>query len=199
VIILMNAAANLTLFPLARHSAHLRRVMPLIVAGVVTVPFGIMLLLYLDASAVELVAGCATILLALALMAGFERPLGREALGFAVAGVISGVLNGLISTGGPPAILLLTNQGVRKRALRANVLAYFLFLSLASVPMFFVGGLLSATVARTALILTPAMFLGAYVGSKLLCRLPEHHFRIIALVVVMTAGIVTVLSSQGIL
>jgi len=197
VIILLNATANVAMFPLVRKAAHLRRIVPLIVAGIAAVPLGMLLLLRLDPQTVKLVAGLATILFALAFLAGFRRPFANEKWGFAAAGLISGTSNGLISTGGPPAVLFLTNQGVPKQAFRANLIAYFLFLNLASVPMFLAGGLLSVSVARYALMLVPAMFLGAFVGSKLLRRLPERTFRVTALVVVMLAGLLSVLSSLG--
>jgi uncharacterized membrane protein YfcA len=198
VIILLNAVANVVLFPLCREAAHLRRIVPLIVAGIATVPLGLLLLLSLDPEAVKLLAGCVTILFALAFLTGFQRPVRNEKWGFAAAGLISGTLNGLISTGGPPAVLFLTNQGVPKQAFRASLLAYFLFLSLASVPMFLAGGLLSVAIARCALLLLPAMFLGAFAGSKLLRKLPERGFRVTALIIVMFAGLLSVLSSLGI-
>jgi uncharacterized membrane protein YfcA len=199
VIILLNATANVAMFPLVRREAHLRRIVPLIVAGIAAVPLGMLLLLRLDPQTVKLVAGIATILFALAFLAGFQRPFSNEKWGFAAAGLISGTSNGLISTGGPPAVLFLTNQGVAKKAFRASLIAYFLCLNLASVPMFLAGGLLSVQVAKYALMLVPAMFLGAFVGSKLLHRLPERTFRVTALVVVMLAGLLSVLSSLGVL
>lgn len=199
IIILLNATANVVMFPLVKQAAQLRRIAPLIVAGVATIPLGMLLLLKLDPHTVKLVAGLVTILFALAFLAGFQRPVRTEKWAFAAAGLISGTLNGLISTGGPPAVLFLTNQGVPKNAFRASLLAYFLFLSLASVPTFLAGGLLSIAVARYALMLVPAMFLGAFAGSKLLQKLPERTFRVTALVVVMLAGLLSVLSSLGIL
>jgi len=198
IIILLNATANVAMFPLVRQAAHLRRIVPLVVAGIAAVPLGMLLLLKLDPQTVKLLAGCVTILFALAFLAGFQRPVSNEKWGFAAAGLISGTTNGLISTGGPPAVLFLTNQGVPKKTFRASLVAYFLFLNLASVPMFVAGGLLSASIARQALILAPAMFLGAFVGSKLLHKLPEQTFRVTALVVVMLAGLLSVLSSLGI-
>jgi len=198
VIILLNAVANIVLFPIARRGAHLGRIVPLIVAGIATVPLGMLFLLTLNPQAVKLVAGCVTILFAIAFLAGFQRPVRNERWGFAAAGLISGTLNGLISTGGPPVVLFLTNQGVPKQAFRASLLAYFLFLSLASVPMFLAGGLLSSAVVRFAILLLPAMFLGAFVGSNLHHRLPERVFTVTALVVVMFAGLLSVLSSLGV-
>jgi uncharacterized membrane protein YfcA len=195
VIILLNATANIAMFPIVRRAVHLRRIVPLIAAGIAAVPLGMLLLLRLDPQTVELVAGFAAILFAFAFLAGFQRPVSNEKWGFAVAGLISGTSNGLISTGGPPAVLFLTNQGVPKQTFRASLVTYFLFLNLASIPMFLAGGLLSVRVARLALMLVPAMFLGAFAGSKLLHRMPERTFRLTALVVVMLAGLLSVLSS----
>lgn len=199
IIILLNAMANVGMFPLVRRAAHLRRIIPMILAAIAAVPLGMLLLLRLDPKTVELLAGCATIVFALAFLAGFQRPVKNEKWGFLAAGLISGTSNGLISTGGPPAVLFLTNQGVAKKTFRASMVAYFLFLNIASVPMFLAGGLLSASIARNALILLPGMFLGAFVGSKLLHRLPEETFRVTALVVVLVAGLLSLFSSLEIL
>ena len=195
VIILLNAVTNVVLFIGSRKAASLRQIIPLIVTGIATVPIGMLLLLALDASVIKLVVGCVTVLFALAFLTGFRRPVRNETRGFAVAGVISGTLNGLISTGGPPVILFLTNQGVSKRPFRASLITYFLFLNIATVPIYFAGGLLSSSIAGYAMLLLPALFLGALTGSRLLSRIPERAFRITALVIVMIAGGLSVLSA----
>ena len=198
VIVLLNAVTNVALFIGCRKAAYLRRIVPLIIAGIVTIPLGMSLLLALDATVIKVVVGCVTILFALAFLIVLRWPVSNEKRGFAVAGVISGSLNGLISTGGPPVILFLTNQGAAKKAFRASLITYFLFLNLATVPIYFAGGLLSLPVARYAVLLLPALFLGAVTGSKLLHKVPERAFRITSLVIVMIAGVLSVLSSLGV-
>jgi uncharacterized membrane protein YfcA len=126
---------------------------------------------------------------------GFRRQIRNEKRGFVIAGLISGTLNGVISTGGPPVILFLTNQGVAKQPFRANLVAYFLFLSLATVPIFFAGGLISLTVVKYAFGFFPALIVGAVGGSKLLHHVPERTFRIIAMLIVLAAGAISIISS----
>jgi uncharacterized membrane protein YfcA len=128
---------------------------------------------------------------------GFRKPIDREGPGFILAGLISGTLNGVISTGGPPVILFLTNQGIAKEEFRASLITYFLFLNLATVPVYFAGGLMSRTVGTYAAVLVPALLLGAFAGSKLLHTIPEKTFRTAVLAIVMVAGIMSVLSGLG--
>jgi uncharacterized membrane protein YfcA len=199
VVILLTAFANVLLFMGCRRSASVRRILPLVIAGIATVPVGMYLLLILETTVVKLVAGCVTVIFALAFLAGFRRPIRRERNGFVLAGLMSGTLNGVISTGGPPVILFLTNQGVAKTEFRANLISYFLFLNLATVPIYFAGGLMSATVGGYAAAFVPAMLLGAFLGSRLLRMVPEKTFRTVALVIVAVAGLLSVLSSVGLI
>ena len=199
IVIILNALTNIGLYLSVRKSANLGRIKPLIIAGIVSVPVGMVLLLVLNVTILKIIIGCTICIFALAFLVGFKRQVRNEKRGLIAAGLLSGVLNGAISTGGPPVILFLSNQGDAKQPFRANLIAYFFFLSLASVPIFFAGGLVTFTVTRYALIFFPALVLGALAGNWLLRRVPEETFRIIALLVVMAAGVISVLSSTGIM
>jgi uncharacterized membrane protein YfcA len=183
------------MFAGCRKAVDLRRISPLIIAGIASVPVGMVLLLVLNVGTIKLIVGCVIFVFALTFLMGYRRPVANERRGFVVAGIVSGTLNGLISTGGPPVTLFLSNQGVNKVAFRANLVAYFLFLAVSTLPIFFAGGLLSLTVVKYAAVFAPAMLVGTFAGSKLMSHVPERTFRIIALVVVMLAGVMAVLSS----
>jgi uncharacterized membrane protein YfcA len=199
IVIVLNALTNIGLYLSVRESADLRRIRPLIIAGIVSVPPGMALLLVLNASVLKAIIGCAICAFALAFLLGFKRRVRNEKRGLVVAGLVSGTLNGAISTGGPPVILFLSNQGDAKHPFRANLIAYFLFLSLASVPIFIAGGLVTFRVTRYALIFFPGLILGALAGNWILHRVPEKTFRMIALLVVLAAGVIAVLSSTGLM
>jgi uncharacterized membrane protein YfcA len=197
VIVVLNAFTNVVLFAGCRRAANLRRIVPLIIAGVATVPIGTYLLLILEPISLKLIVGCVTVAFALAFLVGFRRPIRKERGGFLLAGLLSGTLNGVISTAGPPVILFLTNQGVTKTEFRANLVGYFLFLNMATVPIYFAGGLMSRSVGGYAAVLIPALLLGAFLGSRLLRVVPEKTFRAVALLIVVVAGLLSVLSSIG--
>jgi uncharacterized membrane protein YfcA len=199
IIVVLNAFTNIVLFAGCRRAADIKRIRPLIIAGIITVPMGMFLLLNLDVGVLKLIIGAAIVLFAVALLAGFHRPLKDEGRGLLLAGLISGTLNGLISTGGPPVILFLANQGMQKVVFRASLIAYFLFLSVATIPIFLAGGLMSRAVLVHAAVFIPALLVGAFAGSKLLRRVPEHFFRVVALVIVIGTGGVAVLSGLSLI
>lgn len=199
IVIVLNSLTNVGLYLSSRKWVDLKRIQPLIICGILSVPVGTVLLLVLDVAALKIIVGCTICLFAIAFLAGFQREIRNEKRGFVLAGLVSGTLNGVISTGGPPVILFLTNQGVAKRPFRASLIAYFLFLNVATVPIYFAGGLMSVAVAKYAVAFFPALILGAIAGSRLLHRVSERAFRFTALVIVMVAGIGAVLSSLGVL
>jgi uncharacterized membrane protein YfcA len=169
----------------------------LIVAGIASIPAGAYLLLALDAPVVRMVVGLAICLFALAFLLGFRRQVRQERRGMVGAGLVSGVLNGLISTGGPPVVLFLSNQGMARDRLRANLIAFFLFQNSATVSVHLAGGLVSGDTLLLAAVLIGPLALGALIGVRLVRRVPENAFRKAVLAVVMAAGLMVVLSSAG--
>jgi hypothetical protein len=96
-------------------------------------------------------------------------------------------------------ILFLTNQGLAKEQFRANLIAYFLFLNIATLPMHSAGGLISLKVLRFAAIFMPALAAGALVGIRLIGHVPETTFRKTVLTLVIAAGFMVALAGLGVL
>jgi uncharacterized membrane protein YfcA len=195
VIVVLNAVSNVPLYLHSRRWVSLRRTYPLILSGVVSIPLGAYLLAVLDAAVLKVIAGIVICLFALAFLLGFRKQIRHEKAGLIGAGLVSGALNGLISTGGPPAILFLTNQGMPKERFRANLIAYFLFLNIATLPIHFAAGLISSGVIRSAALFIPALALGALVGIRLVGHVPEAAFKRTVLAMVMAAGAFMALAS----
>lgn len=195
--LLLGTAINIVLYWHVRSQANLRRMVPLLIAGIAGLPIGTYLLAVLDPGLAKIVIGCLITAFALASLAGFERPIRREALGLAATGVASGILNGIASASGPPVVLFLANQGMTRDAFRATLIAYFLFLDLANIPVYWGSGLFSREIVAYAGALLPALVAGALVGNRL-CRLvPERLFRQVALAAVAGTGALSVLSGIG--
>ena len=127
IVIILNALTNIGLYFSVRKWVDLKRIRPLIISGIVSIPIGMVLLLVLNVTALKIIIGCTICIFALAFLLGFRKQVHNEKRGFMAAGLVSGTLNGAISTGGPPVILFLTHQGDAKRPFRANLIAYFLF------------------------------------------------------------------------
>jgi uncharacterized membrane protein YfcA len=199
VILVLSTLINLFLYRGVRGKGDLKRIRLLMIAGTASLPVGTYLLASIDARPLKVLIGVVISFFALAFLAGWRRPVACEKAGLVATGVASGILNGVTSTSGPPVILFLANQGMTKDAFRASLVTYFLFLNLATLPIYLAAGLLSLGVMAQAGFLVPAMVVGALVGSRLTSRVPEKAFRILAMLMVLATGLMSTLSGAGLL
>ena len=199
IIVIRSFVISLIILFEARKWVDLKRIWPLMIAGVAGIPIGTYLLITLDASIVKILIGSVTIPFAIASLAGFKKHIRSEKLAFAPVGLISGLLTTSTSLSGPPVILFFVNQDVEKQKFRANLVAYFTVLDLVAIPAFMIGGVITTAVINHALWFLPATILGAITGIKLAHRVSEKLFRNIALVIIIFAGLLSILSGIGIL
>lgn len=183
----------------ARKWVDLRRIWPLMVAGLAGIPAGTYLLIFLDDGILKMSIGAIIIPFAIASLLGFKKQIKNEKLAFAPVGFISGLLNASTSLAGPPVILFFVNQGIAKQTFRANLVAYYTVLSAATVSAFMIGGVITAEVIQYSLWLLPATILGALTGIKLAHKVKETLFRNLALIIVTIAGLLSIASGLGIL
>jgi uncharacterized membrane protein YfcA len=194
VVLLMNSLMNLSLVFSVRREIQIRRMLPLIIASVAGLPFGTYILVVADAEVLRIVIGLLILLFATALLLGFRIAVKRERLGSGVVGAASGILSGSVSIAGPPVVLFLSGLGIEKRTFRANLVAYFLCINLAAIPLYYAGGLLTARVFRMFALLLPALVLGGLTGVKLVNRVSEKTFRRVTLAIVMVAALMAIIT-----
>jgi uncharacterized membrane protein YfcA len=190
---------NLVVFLKARKSADIRWILPLLLAGVVSIPGGVWILKHTDEALLKVIIGVLVGFSALLYLTGFRIRIRRERLALIPTGILSGLLNGITTFSGPPVILFLANQKVDKQVFRANLALYFFLLNIASVPVFVGGGLLTAETAVEALLRFPAIIIGVVLGIRLAGRIDEEPFRRVALIILALLGLLSALSGVGIL
>lgn len=199
IVLMQTILTNLIILLEARKWVNLKRIWPLMMAGIVGIPLGTYLLIVLDVSILKVSIGAVIIPFAIASFLGFKKQIKNEKLAFAPIGFISGVLSASTTLAGPPVILFFVNQGVEKQAFRANLVAYFMVLSSATVFAFALGGVITTAVINYAIWFLPATILGAITGIKLTHKVDEKMFRNIALIIVTIAGLLSIASGLGIL
>jgi uncharacterized protein len=114
-----------------------------------------------------------------------------------MVGVVSGVATALVGMSGPPVLIYLMLAGTSVRMVRATLLAFFALCYTVTVLFH------SATVGipgRTwlaAAILLPFVFFGGLAGRRLGDRLGESAFAMLAIGLLMAAGIYTLSVALG--
>jgi len=199
IIIIHGLIINLIILFEARKWVKLKRIWPLIIAGATGIPIGTYLLIALDANILEILIGSVIIPFAITSLAGFNKTIRSEKFAFAPVGITSGLLASSTSLAGPPVILFFINQGIEKQSFRANLVAYFTVLGIVAIAAYMIGGIITTEVINYALWFLPATILGTMIGIKLAPKLSEQLFRNIALIIVIIAGLLSILSGIGIL
>jgi uncharacterized membrane protein YfcA len=192
VVLLLNSIVNAHLFYGARDRVTMKRIWPLIIGSVAGLPLGTYILVVVHADILRIAIGVVILLFVAALIKGYRRLTGTHRLGAGLVGAASGVIAGSVSMGGPPVVLFFAGMDTDKQAFRANIIAYFLCLNLAGLPMYYAGGLLTADVFRMFLILVPPLILGGLAGSLLVNRVSERTFRYITFAIVLVAAVVAI-------
>jgi len=185
--------STVSTFLIAVHGRrHIRRdlVVLLAIGGVSGFPFGVWTLKSMDPSLLKVGVGAFVTLFALALYAGWSRPLRHPRRAYVPVGLAGGFRGGATSMGGPPVILFLANQQMPKDIFRSSIACYFLTVNCFGLAMYGVSGLLTWDVARSVVVLLPSMLIGTYVGTHVSARLDEAQFRRFAALAIVFMGVV---------
>ena len=155
---------------------------------------GAHLLSILDPVVIKLTIALLVIPFSVLLMLGHSYYFRRDTIGSFIAGFLGGVLIACTSFGAPILVLFLLNQGLEKEKFVGSLAAYFLFISAFSTGVFFSMGLATLDLLGKAAMLLPTLWLGSYVGIKLLPRINKALFRKLAPAIVSVTAMVIILN-----
>lgn len=199
VVLLDGLALNLLIMRRAYPSVQVSRIWILTLAGICGVPIGVWILANWDVDALRIYIGIMTCMAAGLFLKGFERKIRNEKAASVPIGFVSGIMSGSINMSGPPVILFFANQNLPRQIFRSNIVAYFICLQIAGVPLMIASGLMSIEAATTSALLLPGLFIGGMVGAAFSQRVDDMVVRQITLVIVSFAGLLSVLSGLGVL
>jgi uncharacterized membrane protein YfcA len=147
---------------------------------------GLWLLMTLSSSLLNTLIGAITILAAMATLVAPSFTANRRAL--VAAGIITGVTETATGIGGPPLALVYQHQVAAK--LRATLAFCFLVGQLMSLAVLATAGRVSASHFETALLLVPALAVGAIVSRYIHGRVGGRLLRLFVLIFAIASGIV---------
>lgn len=193
IMILMGVVSAIIMVWKNYKSAHIKKVLPLIIAGIIGSIVGVQLLKILPVKELKIIMGSFIIFSAIVLAMGLRVKFKKMIPAYTIAGFISGLTNGAISFGGPPIVLFLQNQNETKNSFRANLSVFFLMIGLAGSINLFAAGMLTVPIALNALLLAPATVGGTYFGNFLSQRFDETIFRKLVLGILFISGAMAII------
>lgn len=178
----------------ARPRTGLRSIWPLVVGSLAATPFGLLILLRANETALRLLVATAVFVSAMVNLvtrredAHEARPdsLVRQGL----AGIIGGVIRGATSTGGPPIVLYQHWIGGGAARIRGRLFAYFFWAGVPATLIMAPSGLFTHTVLRNVAFALPMLAVGLVGGRMMRPRVPEAWFgRLSMLLLAGTSGL----------
>jgi uncharacterized protein len=118
-------------------------------------------------------------------------PLYERRAVFAAIGFLGGLLGGLLGVGGGFVLIPLQVlwAGVPQRFANANSIVAILPIAVAAVPIYYFRKGSPQIDFRIALFLVIGSVVGAYIGARLLKRIPERELRLAVVVVLGLVGV----------
>lgn len=195
MLVLVSLGLNLMVLRDCWASLDFRKILPILIGGVLTLPVGIWVLTALDPRSFRLFVGGFIVLVSLVMFSGWRKPLPYRLWALLPIGLVSGILNGSLSMSGPPVVLFLSNQGVDKDEFRANLGVYFLSLNLFTIGLYLYRRVLTGQIVMITLGYVPVLLIGTWLGIKASRLLPERVFRKMTLLLIAATGSVMIISN----
>jgi uncharacterized membrane protein YfcA len=169
--------------------AHRRLALALLVPACVGIIAGAEVLRVVDPTYIRLAVGAVVVFSALLLVRDIRLPGADTRWGPVVAGSASGALSTSTGLAGPPIVLLLASCDLPKHQFRGTSAFYFLFMSVVTLIILAVRGLVDAEELPLAAALVPAGMVGKVIGTAFLKGISEAAFRALSLGMVILTGI----------
>jgi uncharacterized protein len=192
--ITIELAGYVQLLPGAARHIRWREVGPMGLAALAAMPLGVYGVVHIDPEPMRRLIGGIVALLAGLLMLGWRarrRPGLPAALGVSA---LSGLLQGLAGTPGPPVVLYLYVGPDAAAVSRQQLIGYFTLLDLAGLLLFAWQGTLAAGALERALLLIPVSILATWLGGHLFRQAGEALLRWLALALILLIGLVGLLA-----
>ena len=174
-----------------RASLDLRRVLPLILGGVIGVPIGAAALPHLDATLFKLGVGLLLAIYCPAMLLTRELPRirGGGRLADGIAGLIGGVMGGIGGLSGPAPTLWCTLRHWSRDTQRAVIQSFNLAMHTLTLTVYAVDGAITAETGRLFAVIAPTLVIPCLVGARLYSRVGEIQFRRLVLGLLFLSGL----------
>ena len=165
---------------------QIKSLLLMFVMAVLTTPIGVQ---FMKEDTLKIIIGIVLILIAIAMKRGFRIQMKDQNKSYAIAGILSGLLNGSVSLSGPPIVVMLSNENKNRDHFRSSLTTYFLLLNIVTITLYVSGDLITWQSFKDQLVILPFLIIGTLIGTMLGSRINEDKFKAIVLNLLVIMGI----------
>lgn len=188
---IMDLPGIVQLLPTAvRHCAR-KTVLPMILALLAGIPVGVYALTTVDTESMRIVISVLVLMMVGMLALNTRIVFATGTKTSMTGGVVGGIIQGMAGIGGPPIVALLLSRGDGPDTTRGNVVVMTSSLIIASIPVFWFFGLISARSLILGGLAAPIYLLATYLGSRYFRTGGSGIYRGMALLILALTAIST--------
>lgn len=197
LVIICSVIAQVQNLPRIWHELEWRLVLPFIAGGLVGVPIGTQLLTRIDPGTFKAAVGVLLICYSsvmLVLKPRLETVRGGHSAD-GLVGLVGGILGGFAGLSGVAPTIWAAIRGWDKSERRGLFQAFNLAILGTALAAYALAGVLTAELGRLVFMAVPGTIVGAWAGFLAYRRLTDHGFHVVALAILMLAGITLIATS----
>ena len=171
-----------------------KTVLPMLAAALVMIPVAVHFAARISGDFFQILLGIVLIGLSVYFLFFDSRVHLRPTLWSSLlAGGLGGALNGLFSTGGPPAVLYMTHATTDKISYFAGIQFYFCVTNIYATAVRFMNGLLTVDLLVYAAVGFVGCMVGNFIGGKVFDRLDGKKLKRIIYIGMIASGVLMIL------
>lgn len=195
IIVIYSLLTNVIIVFKSRRYIDLKKIIPLIIFGIIATPIGTYILLYVNVSTLKIIIGSIITITAFAMLKNLKIKINNEDISYGIVGFLSGLLNGSTGLSGPPVVLFLTNQNTDKDVFRANLTFYGLATNIFAIILFIAEGIINTSVINFTMLYLPALIIGVFGGIIISAKINETLFKKLTIYLITCLGLYTAISA----
>lgn len=182
------------LLPAIWHAIEWRKLLPLLVAGMLGTPVGLLMLGLLDARLLAAGVGATLVLYSGYILARLALRMAPPRLASSTArqgvvGFASGILGGVGGFSGAPIAIWADIQGLPKEQTRALLQPFIVLMQVFAAAGLAYGGFFTAQSGWMMLTVLPALLAGTFLGLRAYRAIPAEGFRLVLLGLLFVSGL----------
>lgn len=190
ILVLSSLILNVVVFK-SVDGIQLKGIRAMTLLAIISTPIGAYLLKVVSPDVLKIAVGIVITSTALFLLKGYQVKFKRELLARSITGFFSGLLNGTLSMSGPPIILYMSNQGVKKDKLRGSFSLFAMITNVFAIVTLYFAGLINSKIIVSFAQMIPALIVGVILGVIISRKVNELLFRKVTLYLLVAMGIST--------
>ena len=173
-----------------RKNIAYKTAIPMLAAALVSIPIAVYFAAKVEADIFEILLGSVLIILSVYFLFFNKKiKIKPTPVNGIIAGTLGGALNGLFSTGGPPAVLYLTNAAPDNVTYFATIQFYFCLTNIYATANRAINGLVTADLLLCAAVGIVGCLAGDFLGRKVFDKLDAKKLKYIIYIGMIISGI----------